>query len=98
MASAQLNEQGIDRADLHPRSATDVAHLGRGNVILAVGVKERQGLKPRDDLRSRTGPIETLKQLLQHQAGGHDGVRSSQRISQGPHLRLRRRAITPKRQ
>jgi hypothetical protein len=64
VSTTQLNEQGIDGADLNPRATTGVAHLGRSNVVLPVWRDEGQDLQALEDGLSRTRAAEALKQFL----------------------------------
>jgi hypothetical protein len=42
MAATELNQQRINRADLHTTSPTGIAHLCRFQVVVAVGLRTRQ--------------------------------------------------------
>lgn len=86
MPAAKLNEKGVDRADLNAAPATSVADLGRFDVVLPVGLEERERRHSLQELGARLRPAETLKQFLQDQAGGEDLIRPQQRMAQRQHL------------
>jgi hypothetical protein len=92
--NAQLRQQRVDGADLHTRSSASVAQHSGGNVILAIGLKQRKRGKTLDDLSLSLRPRESLKQLLQHQASRHYNISAYQRVFERVHRGLRGLGVT----
>lgn len=55
VANAQLGEQCVNSADLNAGLAARIANSCRANVIVPVGLQQRQGGEAFDDLRLRLG-------------------------------------------
>jgi hypothetical protein len=64
MMDAELGEECVDGADLHPSPTTAVTQFRSGNVIFPAGTEERQSCEPVDDVPSRTRSGEALQQFL----------------------------------
>ena len=77
MPNAKLGEQRVYRADLDSGATTEVAQLGRFDVVVPVGRNKRYRGKSVNDLLARSGSREALKELLQNQPGCQDRVARS---------------------
>src|SRR5258708_16090464 len=66
VTDAELCEQRIDSADLHPAATAAVSQLRGIDVVLPVGRKERQRCKSIDDVFACTRTNKPLHQLFQH--------------------------------
>lgn len=95
VADAELGEQGIDCSDLHASAAARRAECGRVDMILSIGLHQRQRGKAVDDLFSRLGAGKPLQQLLENEARRHDSLRPEQSLLQMPHLWLRADDVAP---
>ena len=71
-----LGQQRIDRADLDTGLATRVAQAGGTDMILAVGLEERQSGEALDDLGARLGPRKALQEFLENQPRRGDDFRT----------------------
>lgn len=79
MAIAELDQQRIDRADLHTLSPAGIAHVCRFHGIVPVGLHTRQH---REVMQQQVAVFRTrkaLQQLLQNQAGCQHLVRAQRR-------------------
>lgn len=90
VANAELGEQGVDGAELNTRLAADVAQARRLDVVLSIGLNQRQGCEALDDPGPIPGARESLQELLQDQARGDDHLGTEQRLLQLVHLGTRR--------
>ena len=81
VSNAQLNEQGVNGAELHAGAPARVAQVCRAYVVGAIRLYERDMSEAVDDLLTRTSGYETLQQLLQDQTGGHDDVFAAERTA-----------------
>lgn len=73
MPDGELRKQCINGADLNTRLATCISQSGSTDVIISIGLKQRQGGKVFDDLGLGFGTREPLQQLLKNQASSdHD--------------------------
>jgi hypothetical protein len=70
--NAKLRQQRINGTDLDSRAAAGVAQGGGVNVIIPIGLEQRQCGKSLDDLGLRLGTKKTLQKLLQNQSGSDD--------------------------
>lgn len=86
MTNAKLREQGIDGTELDACATAGIPQFGGIDVIPAVGHQKRQCGEPVDDFLGGTRTNEALKQFLQDQATGDNGVFALQRIAQRNHL------------
>jgi len=73
VTDAELREQGIDGADLHPGATAAVSQLRGVDVILPIRCEERQRCEPIDDVFACTRTGEALQQFLQDQPRCHNG-------------------------
>lgn len=69
---AELDEQGINGADLDPSAAADISDFGCCNVVLLVGLKKGEPRKTLYELISVIGACKTLQHFMQHQSSGED--------------------------
>lgn len=92
---AQLSEQGVDGAELHPATAAGVAEISSGDVVAAVRLDHGQSLEGLYDLRSGVRAGEALQKLLKNQACCHDDFVPKQRFAQCLNRRQFRLNVTP---
>ena len=83
---AELGDERIDCADLHPRPAACVSKACRGDMVITVWLDQCERGEALHDLLARPGTREALQQFLQDQSGGDDDVRTGERLSECPHL------------
>lgn len=93
MTNAELGDQCVDRADLDARSAALVSKLRRGDVILAIGLKQRKCGESLDYLRGRFRSGKALQQFLKNEPRCHHDIGAQQRFFQNFNLRLKRRGV-----
>jgi hypothetical protein len=74
MADAKLCQQRIDGAQPHAGAAAAIAQFGGVDMVLPVGVEQRQRGKPFDDVLACARSGETPQQFLQHQPRGDDDL------------------------
>jgi len=86
VSDAELGNQGIDRSDLNPGSATLIPKFGRSYMIFTVRLQQRQRCEPLDNLRNGLRPREPLEQLLKDQPRGDNNFGVRQRLFE--HLNL----------
>lgn len=98
MTNCQLGKQRVDRTDLNACSSAGSAEFCGGDMILAIGLEQRQRCKPFNDLRLRLGHTKALKKLLQHQPGGHDHIGTHEGIFEGIHFGFCGCSVTAKRE
>jgi hypothetical protein len=72
--NAKLRKQGIDGTELDSCAAASVAQGGRVDVIIPIGLEERQCCEALNNLGLRLGTKEALQKLLQDQSSGHNDV------------------------
>jgi hypothetical protein len=72
VTDAQLSQQHVDCPRLNSMPAAQIAQLCGGDVILPVGVEERERRKALDDLPPGFGSRETVQQLLEDETGAED--------------------------
>ncbi len=94
VALAELDEQGIDGADMDPSAAADIADSGCCNVVLLVGLEEGDGGKGLHELVAYCWTSETLEHLLEDQSGGEDLLGTLESGTEGADLRRAWLAIT----
>jgi hypothetical protein len=88
MADAQLCEHGVDRPDLHAAASARVPNAGSGDVVLTIGLDQRQGGEALDDLRLGLRAGKALQNFLQHETGRDHKIVAFQGVLQGLQLRL----------
>lgn len=98
MPNAELGKQRVDRADLHAGLAAGVAHGCGVDVVIPIGLNQRQGGEAFDDLRPRLGTRETLQQFLQDKSRRDDDLRTQQGLREFLHLWPGGLDVTAKRQ
>ena len=98
MPNAKLGEQGVDGADLNSSASTPIANLGGADVVIAIRHDQRQRAESFDDVLVRARAGESLKELLQYEAGCHDGIRAAERLSKRHDLRRSRVGISTERE
>jgi hypothetical protein len=86
VALAELNEQGIDGADLDPSAAAGITSFGCRDVVLLVGLEKGKSGKALHELVTVCGTSETLEHLLEHQSRGEDLVGTLEGGTEGYHL------------
>jgi len=96
--ATELNEQRINRADLHSATTARISHLCRLDVILPVRLQERNRHEPFHELVTGFRARETLQQLLHDEARCEDVIRADERGAQRRNLRRGLLAISAKRQ
>jgi hypothetical protein len=96
VALAELDEQGIDGADLDTPAATGIADVGGGDVVLLVGLKEGEHGEALHELVSVFGAGKTLQHVLEHQSSGEDLIGSQESGMECAHRGQVRLAITAK--
>ena len=84
--NAQLREQRVDRADLHPGAAASITQFSGVDVILPIGNEERERSESRDDVAARPGTGKSLQQFLKHQARAYNDLSSFESPAQSLHL------------
>lgn len=94
--SAELNKQGIDGANLNPAAATGVAYLRSLDVVLAVGLKEREGSEPLDKLPAGLRASESLEQFLKNDPGREHLVGTKERLAKYGNFRRHFFRVPPK--
>ena len=67
MPQAKLNQYGVNSADLYTVPPAGIANLGSFDVVVAIGLQERQRSKPLDQLAACFGAGEALQQFLEDQ-------------------------------
>ena len=87
MPDAQLREQRVDGAELDAGPTAEVAQFRGPDVVLPVGLKQRKGGEPLDDLLLGLGSREALQQLLENQARGDDDIRTEEGFPEPLHFR-----------
>lgn len=95
MPDAQLGDQRIDRADLHPGLATDIAQICSGDVVVSIRLNQSERTEAADDPRSCLRCNEALQQFLKDQSSRHNHVGTRQRILQRSDLRFNGRHVAP---
>lgn len=98
MTDAELSEQGVDGADLHPGAAAPIAQVRGVDMVLPIGSEERQGGEPLDDVLARARSGEPLQQLLQNQPRRHDDFPNFQSLAQRFHFRRAGGFVTAQRE
>ena len=94
VADTDLGDQGVDRSDLHAAAAAGCAECSGVDMVLSIGLYQRQRGKAIDDLWARLGAGKTLQQFLENEARRHDSLRTEQSLLQMPNLWLRDGDIT----
>lgn len=74
MPDGELYKQRINGADLNTRLATCISQGRSADVIISIGLKQRQGGKAFNNLSLGFGAQEPLQQLLKDQACGDHNV------------------------
>ena len=97
MADAELGQDGINGSDLNARTPTRIANVRCCDVIVSVGLNQRQGSKALDDLGLCLRPREALKKLLQDEPGGNDDLVALECVFERLNLGVCRLSVTPKR-
>ena len=95
VTDAELCEQRIDSADLHPAATAAVTQLRGIDVVLPVGRKERQRCKSIDDVFACTRTSKPLQQFLQDQSRGYNGFVALQSVAKYAHLGSVRKSVAP---
>jgi hypothetical protein len=72
IANAQLGDHGVDRADLNAGAATEIAEIGRFNMIAAVRRNQGDGAEAIDDFAMSARAGKALQQFLKDEPGGDD--------------------------
>ncbi len=75
-----------------------VAQFGGVDVVLPMWIEKRQRTKSFDDVFACARPRESLKQFLQNQPSGDEGVAALERLAQRKDLVRRKRRIAAKRE
>lgn len=95
MAAGQLDEQRIDRADLHAAAPACVADLRSLDVIVEIRVDEVERRQAFDEAVPIPGAREPLQEFLDDDAGRHHRMGAQQRLPQCFDLRHRHGAVAP---
>ncbi|MDN5760808.1 MAG: hypothetical protein L0H41_00620 [Microlunatus sp.] len=74
VADGELGDECVDGPDLHTGSATGIAELGGGDVVIPVGAYQGEVAESCDDLGAGSVGNEPLQQFLEDQAGRDDEV------------------------
>ncbi len=74
MPDTQLSKQCVNGANLHACLTTGIAQGCRSDMVVAIGLKQRESSKPFDDLISGPGTREALQQFLENQACRDDDL------------------------
>jgi hypothetical protein len=74
VTTAKLQQERVDGANLHTASSTGVSNLGDCDMILAVGLNQRECAESLDDCVLRRRTTESLQQFLENQARNDDRV------------------------
>ena len=94
VALTELNQQGINRADLNTPAATGIADVGGCDVVKFVGLKKGQHGEALHELVPVFGAGKTLQHLLEHQSRGEHLLGAQESAAECTHLRHTRLAIT----
>jgi len=96
--NAQLNEQGVDRADLNSRPPAPIAQFRGADVVIAIRYDQRQRAESFNDVLAGARAVEALQELLQHKASRHDRIAAQERIAKRRHLGRTRVRVTTERE
>lgn len=94
VALAELDEQGIDGADLDTPAAAGITDVRRCNVVLLVGLEKGKDGEALHELVLIAGASETLQHFLEHQSRGEDLRGPLESGTEGADLRGALLAIT----
>lgn len=92
--NAQLCEQGVHGADLNASAPADITKFSRADMVVAIRDEQRQCAESINDVLAGARAAKSLKELLQHEAGGHDRVRACEGSPKRRDLRRTRLGIT----
>jgi hypothetical protein len=98
MADRKACKEGVDRADLDAVTAAMVPERRGLDVILDLGHEDRQDPEFREDSLSLRRPVESLKELLDHEARRDEHVLPREAPVESSHFRSRGRRRAPQRQ
>lgn len=76
MSATELDEQGVNSANLHSMAAAGVACLCRVDMVLAIRLDERQRSETVDDAVARHRAGKALQKFLKHKPSTEDLVGS----------------------
>lgn len=98
MADRKASEEGVDRADLEAAPAAMVPERRGLDVILNLGHEDGKDPEFRENSPPLRRPVESLEQLLDHEAGRDDHVLPREALAEDGHFRSGRRRRAPQRQ
>lgn len=82
MPDAQLRDESVHRPYLDAVFPATVSKVGRIDVVVAVGLNQRERCKAFEDLGLGLRCDEALQQLLEHKPGRDDDLRSGKSVLQ----------------
>jgi hypothetical protein len=97
-SDGESGEQCIDRSDLQSASSASIPEIRRRNVVVAIRTEKGQGGESVDDRVACAGAVESLEELLKHQAGSEDQLFSSNCVSQARDFGREIGCVPPKRE
>ena len=98
MPHTELRQESVNRSDLCPGAPTAISQIGCLNVVLAVGHKERHGVKPIQNLRASFRAGKALQDLLEDEPRRDNCLTRFYRSYERLHFLQRRTRIASERE